>query len=55
MQIEVSNGEIVDKYTILQIKADKIMILNKSLIKKKIGTINDIIFEKVKQEIFKMF
>lgn len=29
MQIEVSNGEIVDKYTILQIKADKIKDVDK--------------------------
>lgn len=41
--------------TISRIKVDKIITLKKSLVKKKIGRLNDETFEKVKSEISKMF
>jgi len=38
-----------------RIRADKIFAVEKNIIIMKIGVINNLIFEKIKQEIFKMF
>lgn len=38
-----------------RIRVDKIFAVEKNIILMKIGSINNLIFEKIKQEIFKMF
>ena len=38
-----------------RVKIDKIITLNKSLVKKKIGSINDKTFNKIKEEILNLF
>lgn len=38
-----------------KIRVDKIFAVQKNIIIMKIGTINNLVFEKIKQEIFKMF
>ena len=49
---DLLSGEIARQS---RIRADKIFCVEKSLVSMKIGKINDKTFEKVKQEIFKMF
>jgi mRNA interferase MazF len=49
---DMCSGEIVKQS---RIRADKIFCVEKSLVTMKIGTLKDKTFEKVKQEIFKMF
>ena len=49
---DLLSGEIARQS---RIRADKIFCVEKSLVSMKIGKINDKTFDKVKQEIFKMF
>jgi|SRR3989338_1049133 len=49
---DMDSGKLVKQS---RIRADKIFCVEKNLVTMKIGTINDKIFQKVKEEILKMF